>query len=370
MIKNISLKNFKCFEKLNVGCRELNLFTGVNGMGKSTLIQALLLLRQTYEKYNSSDWHRLVLNGHYTNLGTVKDTAYWYREGDDMQISILEDELMWDCTWNEKNVHLLLADDEKNRDEKYTLMGSGFEYISAERLGPRRYYDNLGNEEYQTFQIGTRGEKTVALLNDMGSDFRIYKNMRHFSESSERLDLQVNAWMSEISPGVKINAIPYFEVNLMGLRYAVSSSLGEESVNALNMGFGVSYVLPVIVALLKARKGDLLILENPEAHLHPRGQRKIGELVALAAANGVQIIMETHSDHILNGIRLTVKQKRILPEQIKVNYFYQYLDDNGMPKHDKTTPEILEDGSLSNWPEGFFDEWDKAIDELFLEEYK
>ena len=78
MIKNISLKNFKCFEKLNVGCRELNLFTGVNGMGKSTLIQALLLLRQTYEKYNSSDWHRLVLNGHYTNLGTMKDTAYWY----------------------------------------------------------------------------------------------------------------------------------------------------------------------------------------------------------------------------------------------------------------------------------------------------
>ena len=55
MIKNISLKNFKCFENINVECRELNLFTGINGMGKSTLIQALLLLRQTYEKYNSSD---------------------------------------------------------------------------------------------------------------------------------------------------------------------------------------------------------------------------------------------------------------------------------------------------------------------------
>lgn len=365
MVKNISLKNFKCFENINVECRELNLFTGINGMGKSTLIQALLLLRQTYEKYNSSDWQRIVLNGHYINLGTIKDVAYWYRTEDDIQISILEDELMWKCTWNEKYVSLLLNQKEKNRNERGSLMGRGFEYISAERLGPRRYYDNLGNEEYQTFQIGSRGEKTVALLNDMGSDFKIYKNMRHFSENSERLDLQVDAWMSEISPGIKISAIPYFEVELMGLRYAVSSLMGEESVNALNMGFGVSYVLPVVVALLKARKGDLVILENPEAHLHPKGQRKIGELIALSATNGVQIIMETHSDHILNGIRVAVKKKNILPEQINVNYFYQYMDEKGLPRHDKTSPQILEDGSLSNWPDGFFDEWDKAIDELF-----
>lgn len=189
--------------------------------------------------------------------------------------------------------------------------------------------------------------------------------MRHFSQSSERLDLQVDAWMSEISPGLKISAIPYFDVELMGLRYAVNSSLGEESVNPLNMGFGVSYVLPVVVALLKAQKGDLVILENPEAHLHPRGQRKIGELIATAAANGIQIIMETHSDHILNGIRLAVKKNNILPEQITLNYFYQYMDDKGILRHDKTSPQILEDGSLSNWPDGFFDEWDKAIDELF-----
>lgn len=365
MIKEIRVKNFKCFEKISVNFKELNLFTGINGMGKSTLIQAILLFRQTYEKHNSSDWQRIVLNGHYTNLGTLKDVAYWYRVEDDIEISVLEDKLMWNCTWNEKGINLLLSQEEKNCSEKGSLMGSGFEYISAERLGPRRYYDNLGNEEYQKFQIGTHGEKAVELLNDIGSNFRIYKNMKHFSENSERLDLQVDAWMSEISPGIKISAIPYFDVNLMGLRYAVSSSMGEESANALNMGFGVSYVLPVVVALLKARKGDLVILENPEAHLHPRGQRRIGEMVALAAANGVQIIMETHSDHILNGIRLAVKKKDILSEQIAVNYFYQYVNEKGIPKHDKTSPEILEDGSLSNWPDGFFDEWDKAIDELF-----
>ena len=67
-------------------------------------------------------------------------------------------------------------------------MGNGFEYVSAERLGPRRYYDNLEGEEYQHYQIGTRGERTVACLNDIGSDFKVYENMRHFSESSERLE--------------------------------------------------------------------------------------------------------------------------------------------------------------------------------------
>lgn len=365
MIKEIKVKNFKCFEEINVDFKELNLFTGINGMGKSTLIQAILLLRQTYENYNSSDWRKMALNGHYINLGTIKDVAYWYRTKDDIEISIFEDGTMWKCIWNEKNVSLTLNQDTECYGKKSGLLGSGFDYISAERLGPRRYYDNLGNKEYQKLQIGTHGERAVELLNDIGSDFRIYKNMKHFSESSERLDLQVDAWMSEISPGIKINAIPYFDVNLMGLRYAVNSSMGEESANALNMGFGVSYVLPIIVALLKARKGDLLILENPEAHLHPKAQRRIGEMVALAATNGVQILMETHSDHILNGIRVAVKQNSISTEQIAVNYFYQYINEMGMPIHEKTSPEILADGSLSNWPDGFFDEWDKAIDELF-----
>ena len=366
MIKKITVENFKCFDKISVDFKELNLFAGVNGMGKSTLIQAILLLRQTYEKYNSiNHWRKIILNGRYINLGTLKDVAYWYRKEDNIKISMEEEKWIWNCTWNNESVNLERNADELEYREKDSFLGNDFEYISAERLGPRRFYDDLANEEYRKFQIGTRGEKAAALLNDIGSDFKIYKNMRHISESSERLDLQINAWMSEISPGIKISAIPYFEVNLMGLRYSINSSMGEESTNALNMGFGVSYALPILVAILKARKGDLIILENPEAHLHPKGQRRIGELVALAAANGVQIIMETHSDHILNGIRLAVKQNQINPEQVKMNYFYQYMNKNGIPRHDKTSPEILRDGSLSNWPEGFFDEWDKAIDELF-----
>lgn len=367
MIKQIKVKNFKCFEEMSVKCRELNLFTGVNGMGKSTMIQALLLFRQTYERNQLALNNHMSLNGRYVSLGKIKDISYWYKRDDDISLLVEEEEAeIWECRYS-KREQALVAESYALSSDGGGLAGKGFEYISAERLGPRRYYDDLGEGRYVPTQIGSKGEYAASSLYALGSesDFKVYGNMKNPNESSERLELQVNAWMSEISPGIRVKAIPNLDSDVMGLRYSQPSIMGEESTNAVNMGFGVSYVLPVIIALLKARKGDLLILENPEAHIHPKGQRQIGELIAKAAANGVQIIMETHSDHILNGIRISVKYGQIRPEQVKLNYFYVCEDDAGMIKHDMTSPEILSDGSLSVWPDGFFDEWDKAVDSLF-----
>lgn len=363
MIRNISLKNFKCFDKLSVECRELNLFTGINGMGKSTLIQALLMVRQTYERNGSLQDNNILLNGHYVSLGTIKDISYWYKKESEIEIVIEEESMKFECCSNSDES--ALAGKEEIGSGKSSLMGKGFEYISAERLGPRRYYDELSGERYFDTQVGVKGEYSISTLYAIGSDFKVYENMKNDAENSERLELQVNAWMSEISPGIRVKAIPYLEASMMGLRYTQSGIMGEESTNAVNMGFGVSYVLPIIIALLKAKKGDLIIIENPEAHIHPRGQRKLGELAAKAAANGVQIFMETHSDHVLNGIRLAVKYNMIGREKVKINYFGIYEERTGMVKHEMTSPKILQDGSLSNWPDGFLDEWDKAIDLLF-----
>lgn len=80
-------------------------------------------------------------------------------------------------------------------------------------------------------------------------------------------------------------------------------TFGGESYRAVNVGFGLSYVLPIVLALLVTKPGGLVIIENPEAHLHPRGSY-LGRLIALAAEAGVQVVVETHSDHIINGIRL------------------------------------------------------------------
>ena len=167
--------------------------------------------------------------------------------------------------------------------------------------------------------------------------------------------------MSELSPGIKIHPKQYIDAGIVGLGYYVY----ETEHNPLNVGFGLSYTAPIVLSLLKSFNGDLIILENPEAHLHPRGQRILGELISKACAGGVQIILETHSDHLLNGIRLSVKQKKIDKSAVRLNFFYQETQDDGIRKYLKSSPAILDDGSISSWPDGFFDEWDKALDKLF-----
>ena len=117
------------------------------------------------------------------------------------------------------------------------------------------------------------------------------------------------------------------------------------------MGFGLSCILPIITALLSLPKDGLVLLENPEAHLHPRGQTLMGRLMAQVAAAGTQVIVETHSDHLLDGVRVAVREGLIKPQQAAFHYF---IRDQGNIK--VITPIIDEEGRLDQWPEGFFDE--------------
>lgn len=94
----------------------------------------------------------------------------------------------------------------------------------------------------------------------------------------------------------------------------------------VNVGFGVTYTLPIIVAILSAKVDDLIIIENPESHLHPKAQSILGKLFAIAANAGVQIIIESHSDHILNSLRVCVKNKIISNESVAIYYFERKPD--------------------------------------------
>jgi predicted ATPase len=120
------------------------------------------------------------------------------------------------------------------------------------------------------------------------------------------------------------------------------------------------YALPVVTANIGTETGGLVAVENPEAHIHPKGQAAIGDLLTLAAATGLQVIVETHSDHILNGVRLAVKRKAIDAEKVKVHFFTR--SDSGEPT--VTSPTIGADGHLSKWPSDFFDQWDRDLDAL------
>src|SRR5260370_36481781 len=104
------------------------------------------------------------------------------------------------------------------------------------------------------------------------------------------------------------------------MTFGVTCSLGHQVASSeygpTSVGFGITYALPIVVAVLSAHPGSLVIIENPEAHLHPRGQVKMGELLCQASAAGIQILIETHSDHVLNGIRLAVQARKNAPANV------------------------------------------------------
>lgn len=106
---------------------------------------------------------------------------------------------------------------------------------------------------------------------------------------------------------------------------------------------------------LSVGKGGLLLVENPEAHLHPRGQSKMGAFLARVAASGVQVVVETHSDHVLNGVRRAIAAERVLePRQAVLHFFDTNVDRAGAPQVERI--EIRADGELTAWPERFFDQ--------------
>ena len=103
-----------------------------------------------------------------------------------------------------------------------------------------------------------------------------------------------------------------------------------------------------------------MLIENPESHLHPKGQTMMARLIALAAENGSQILCESHSDHIINGIRVAIKKKYITPDKTQIAYFNKNSDQD--------TEVILinvdQNGNLSEYPEGLLDEWGNLMAEL------
>lgn len=367
MLKTIKLKNFKCFKQINIPLSSVNLLSGLNGMGKSTVVQSLLLLRQSFEQ-NLLD-RELALNGNLVNIGTGRDLLYEYAEQPERIEIILEmyNEGInsWSYVYKPESDVLKIHD--KRCDEELTnfsLFNNNFEYICAERLGPRNLYPKSSMIVSEKQQLGIAGEYTGHYLLLYG-DKSISNIKAKCSESSDSsLTYQVQYWLNEVSPGIKLSFEDYRNADSVGLQYRIDGIQISKNHRPSNVGFGVTYILPVIVALLKAKLGDLIIIENPEAHLHPQGQRKIGELIARVASGGVQIIVESHSDHVLNGIRLSVRNGLLPGEKVKLHFFEKQSSETET-YHKITSPSIKSDGRLTMWPNGFFDEWDKALEELF-----
>ena len=165
----------------------------------------------------------------------------------------------------------------------------------------------------------------------------------------------VNQWLQDISPGVHLQLDEETEALIARFSFDRPGDVRHAPYRAPNVGFGLSYVLPVVLALL-AEPGTLCLIENPESHLHPRGQTKLGELAARAAKAGVQVFVETHSDHFMDGVRIAVRDGLIEPEDVAFHYF-----ERQGGKAVVSSPQVDADGRLSEWPAGFFDQHEENL---------
>lgn len=373
MIQVLALRNFKAFRECELPLGPLSLLTGVNAAGKSSVLQALALLRQSHDAGTLDDGG-LLLDGDLVELGVGQDVLHEDFETGDTgkpaitlavtaqgQVSTWRVEYVRD---RDREAELLPLVPPAPDASSLNLFAPGFQYLRADRIVPSPHYPKSYEKAVRQRSLGAHGEHTINYLRSHGDDQVTAAALRNERAASASLLDQAEAWLQDICPGVNVAAEDVPGTDLVRLSYGFFGRAGIRSSNfryrPTNVGFGLTYALPIVVACVAAQPGTLLLLESPEAHLHPRGQSMLARLACLAVSTGVQVVIESHSDHVLNGIRLAVKEGLLDSSGATVHYFSR--DDDG--RIAISTPNIGPDGMLSQWPVGFFDEWDRALNDL------
>ncbi len=375
-IDGVKIKNFKSLKDVDIKLNNLTLITGVNSSGKSSFIQSLLFFKQNVEnilfadlgdkfnkKTNRENYPKVTanFNGEYLNLGNTNLLLSQETLGKEIIFEInfkqekikiaINNQLEISC--NEGFSHETL---DMFRDDKFK-----FNYLNTDRSQPKNTFD-FSQKEIDNRSIGLNGEYTAHYLAENRRKSLDVQALKHSDSQTLQLLENTYKWLGEISRGISISVNADASTQNVKLTYQYEYGNNTTSdYSPLNVGFGLTYVLPVIVLILKSKPGDFIIIENPESHLHPAGQSKIAEMCAIAANNGVQIIVETHSDHFLNGVRVATKNGIIAPDKSQVYFFEK--GKNGLD----TTPRSInidKDGKLDDWPKSFFDEWDNQLDKL------
>lgn len=375
MLNHLHLKNFKSAKDLGVELRPLTILAGLNGSGKSSILQSVALVKQTLDQGTANA--TLPLRGDLVRLGRSEDVHFEGAESSELTLSVRSSAgLVRFVSAAKDEADTLDVKIEGDGAALQQELRTWFQFIQADRMTPAIQYQQASTPDQERGWLGCRGEFTVDFLQRNegkkvsdrrlcpGEVFGLDPALLKLIAPTSNLGDQSAAWLQMLSPGVRLRAIPVELADATSLRFQYTSNeiaSNTREHRPSNVGFGLTYSLPIIVACLAAKSGGLLLLENPEAHLHPRGQAALGRLLAMCCSDGVQVIVETHSDHLLNGVRVAVKQGALDADNIALHYFER---DVRTGESHVETPRVLPDGQLDTWPEGFFDQWDKSLDAL------
>lgn len=418
MLTHLKLENFKIWRSTGpVRLAPITLLLGTNSSGKSSLIQSLLLIRQTVKGDDPS----LDLNlgnpdaGDSVTLGQFKDVLCRHGAATESiaanQVGI---EFRWSETGNASESAIFSARYRKGKsgsaELEFLRLGKDGQGFSVQRRRPGIYRLTLGNQAKPLGQspdfrpersfafsaatlnrlgqqaeairpvgpalleelgriiylgpvrrlaqrdyvwagripqhIGDDGAKAIDALIASGVAYQSAQKRKQATPNEAQLFEQAIHWLE------KMNLAEGLSVRALGgsARYELLIEQHGEAVNIRDVGVGVSQVIPVVVAALFAKPGHIVIIEEPESHLHPLAQSILAELFSqVSRERGVQFILETHSEHLFRRMQTLIAKQLVTPKDAAM-YFVERAD-----KTARMRPLELDDlGRVKNWPEGFF----------------
>ena len=335
MIKSVQIKNFKSIKNINVQFSKLNIFCGENASGKTSIIHALLIAAQKTKSDYTAD-------GEIIKIGELNELKNNTSTGD-LQIKIKCDDTV-------KDISFLRNDDiSQNKSSKLVVDPDPsdclpFEkklfYLSSNRAGVMDTYSK-GN-----YLFGTNGEAVIDFFYKQQEEFlkqkymERFKNLYPYSSIAENPKFieHVRFWMEYITnEDIVVDSVPY--TNQYTLRFGTN-------IRPINTGSGYSFLLPIIVvclgAILVGEDHPTVILENPEIYLHPSAQKRLSDFFAFCK-HFVQLIVETHSEHLLKNIldRRERDTKILVVKRVSNNTKYYSFTHKNFKTCPISYPEVI-----------------------------
>ena len=375
MITELRLKNFKCLKDDGFSLSKINVFAGRNGIGKSSLLQSMLLIAQSLD--DNGLLKAVKMNGRYLQMGTYRDVLS--KKGSDNHIYI---RLTSDDSPNGDFVELILSEGEE--PSMATIFDLKTQQIDSSLDVPSTNAGNSGEltqmeaqasvdvtsalppiMQLQNVYFVSAGRKgpvnsqkldPSVLLGNVGIHGENVLNVLH--RGGKNLQKNVQDALTYI---MKQSSLNMKEVN-NDLQLFLDSVNNSDGFKPVNVGFGYSYLLTIILTMLVAETKSKVFIENPEAHLHPGAQSRLVDfLFKTANEKNIQLFIETHSENIFNAVRrASLSGFGIQPEEVKTYFFY----DNGNALLKYKEIDMGTDGSLNEFPADFFDQTRQELREI------
>lgn len=383
MIRTIQIDRFKSLRHtLSAEMGQVTLLTGANGRGKSSFCQALLVLSQTWRR----GWmDSLLPNGVWKNLGEYDEVVNAFDQDKTIGFHITTD------TEQDNDYQLLF--------KKSAGTPSLGEVVSV-KVNGRSIHDDSGSSDDGEYEgDGADDDDSENILLASLSDFPSLMSLqRMFYVAAERVAAPEGQPIDETTPfeylapnGSNVlkalwanreNGCIEKVQNLLGrildggglrldndgtrLTLKLNSVDDGAFYQPVNVGYGYSYILTLLTAMVLAPKDSFIIVENPEAHLHPSAQAKMmNELIAVTKERKIQLIVETHSDHILNTSLRAVKERKLEVKDLQVLFFSNHTDEEGNMETRVQNLEVNLLGHILNPPKQFFEQYSLDLRALY-----